>query len=160
MTRLTRSITAAAGLLAVCATLVIGAGAVGARSAGRADSGTAYVANTPKPGGLVYAAGYNQDKILGNGAILYVIKATPNTPGTLKVTARSVALYTNRGSLTGTATATLTVGTSGSAVISAGKLHLTKGFGTQKGHSMEATFTGTGSVSALAFVFHYKGTYK
>jgi hypothetical protein len=158
--RLTRLTVGASAAMAVTAASVLAAGTVGAKSVGRPDSGTAYVANTPKKGNYVYAAGYNQDKILGNGSILYVIKATPSTPGTISVKTKSVALYTGTGSLSGTATATLTQAANGSSTISAGKLTLNKGAGSLKGHSLVATFTGTGSITSLAFVFKYKGTYK
>jgi hypothetical protein len=160
MTRFTRSLTVAGGLLAACAIIGVGAGAVGAKSKGRADSGTAYVANTPKPGGLIFAAGFDQDKILGSTAILYQIKAEPNTPGTVKVVAKHVTLYTGKGSLTGTASATLTTPKTGPSIVSGGKLNLTKGFGDQKGHSLNATFTGSGSLTGVTFTFKYKGTYK
>jgi hypothetical protein len=147
-------------ILVAAGVLAIAAGGAGATSAGRADSGTAYVANTPKPGTLVYAAGFNHDKILGDGAVLYAISATPSTPGVFHLSTKHVTLYTGTGSLTGSATATLTQTKSGKAVISNGKLKLTRGAGSQKGHSLIATFTGTGSVSKLVFVFHYKGTYR
>ncbi len=149
----------AGAMLVVAGVLVVGVGGAGASSAGRADSGTAWVANTPKPGTLVYAAGFNHDAILGNGAVLYEITATGGKPGVFHLTTNHVTMYTAAGSLSGTATATLTQKASGGAVISAGKLKLTKGAGTLKGHSLIATFTGTGSLSSLAFIFKYRGTY-
>lgn len=158
--KLTRLTVGASAAIAVSAASVLAAGSVGAKSAGRPDSGTAYVANTPKQGTYVYAAGYNQDKILGKGSILYVIKATPSKPGTISVKTKSVTLYTATGSLSGTGSATLTTAANGTATVSGGKLNLSQGFGSLKGHSLLATFTGTGSITALSFVFNYKGTYK
>ncbi len=150
----------AVAMLAALGLTVIGAATVGAKPSGRSDSGTAFVANTPKPGSLVYAAGFDQDKILGSGAILYAIKATTSAPGTIHVNAKSVTLFTANGSLKGTASATLTTTKSGVETVSNGKLSLTTGTGGQTGHSLKATFTGTGSVATLTFTFHYKGTYK
>lgn len=158
--KLTRLTVGASAAIAVSAASVLAAGSVGAKSAGRPDSGTAYVANTPKQGTYVYAAGYNQDKILGKGSILYVIKATSSKPGTISVKTKSVTLYTATGSLSGTGSATLTTAANGTATVSGGKLNLSKGSGSLKGHSLLATFTGTGSITALSFVFNYKGTYK
>ncbi len=146
-------------MLVVVGVLAIGAGGAGATSSGRADSGTAWVANTPKPGALVYAAGFNHDKILGDGAVEYAITATSSSPGVYHLSTKHVTLFTPTGSLSGSATATLTQLANGSASVSEGKLMLTKGAGSQKGHSLTATFTGTGSIQKLAFTFRYKGTY-
>jgi hypothetical protein len=163
MSKGARLLSAIVGLLAVIATVGFTAAAGSARThaTGKSDSGTAWVAETQKPGNLLYTAGYDQDKVLGAGAILYEIKATPTKNGTIKVAAKTVTLYTATGSLTGTATATLTANTkTGKESVTGGKLNLGKGAGSLKGHSLTATFTGTGSLKTLTFTFHYTGTYK
>jgi hypothetical protein len=50
LVRLTRLTVGASAAMAVTAASVLAAGTVGAKSVGRPDSGTAYVANTPKKG--------------------------------------------------------------------------------------------------------------
>jgi hypothetical protein len=84
---------------------------------------------------------------------------SPTTSGAITVTAKKVTFYNGTGSLSGTATAT--VNTSGTTqTITGGKLKLTKGTGSQKGHSLTATFTGTADLAKNQYAFHYKGTYK
>ena len=68
-------------------------------------------------------------------------------------------MYSKTGSLKGTLSATVTL--SGTTeTFSNGKINLPRGAGSQKGHSLAATFTGTGSASSNQFTLHYKGTYK
>jgi hypothetical protein len=62
--------------------------------------------------------------------------------------------------LTGTATSKLTPGANGAATITDGKLKASHGTGAQKGHSMTATFSGTGSLTTQTYKLTYKGTYK
>lgn len=150
----------AAAFMAV-AVVAASAAAVGTKSKGKADSGTAYVAITHTVGKVQFAAGNSTDKVLGTGAITYKITVgTGSKPGSLKVSAKPVTIFTKTGELSGTATATLTVAADGSAKFSNGKLNLTKGTGGQKGHSLVATFTGTAASATGPFVFHDKGTYK
>ena len=155
----------ALGALTAVGAVAVAAGSVAATSSsGKQTTGTAYVAGTPKPGSLVYVAGFNTDKVLGPGAVTYALKALPGrASGTIKVNARLVTLWTAKGSLSGTGSATLTITNSpktGDATVSGGKLKLTHGTGALAGHSLTATFTGKGNVGAGAYVFHYKGTYK
>jgi hypothetical protein len=162
MTRLTRRSTSlVAGLLATCALIAVGAGAVGAKtsSKGKGDSGVAYVSITRTVKGIEYAAGTNSDKVLGSGAVTYDIALLPGPSGTFKVTSKKVVLYTPTGSLTGTATATVLIGPK-TEKITNGKLNLTKGAGSQKGHSYVGTFTGSADLVANQLVFNTKGTYK
>jgi hypothetical protein len=162
MIRKTRSLAATAGALGTVALLTVAGPALGAKaSKGKADSGTSQVAITHSSGGYQYSAGNNTDKLLGTGAVTYQVKLTPTTPGTYKLTAKRVVVYTGTGSLVGTGSATLNViSASGNATVTNGKLSLTKGFGSQKGHSETATFTGTGTITGGVFTFQYKGTYR
>lgn len=162
MSKLTRSFVA---LLAVSALMSVGAAAIGktttpTKSKGKKDSGTAYVATTYSSGGYTYAAGNSKDKILGTGAVTYKNKITsgPKT-GTLKVTVKSVTAFTGTGSLSGTGTATLTVSTSGAAT-GTGKFSLTKGTGSQHGHSLSGKYTITGNTVTGRYTFKYTGFYK
>ncbi|MFL5823994.1 MAG: hypothetical protein ACJ764_11185 [Solirubrobacteraceae bacterium] len=41
-----------------------------------------------------------------------------------------------------------------------GKLRLTNGAGSQKGHSLIGTFSGSGSTTSNQFTIHYKGKYR
>lgn len=158
MTRRTRSVTAAAGLLAASALIAVTAATVGATSSGKADSGTAYFSITHSVGATQFAAGNSIDKVLGTGAVTYRIKIG-STNGKISIMVPSVTIYTATGSLSGTATATLVTGAK-TQTISNGKLNLTKGTGSQKGHSLRATFSGTGNLTANQIVIHDKGTYK
>jgi hypothetical protein len=161
MTRFTRRSTAGvASLLAVSAFIAVSANTVGALGSGRADSGTVYAAVTHTVGTTTYASGNSTDKLFGKGAVTYALHIVPNTPGTLKLTVPSVTYYYSNGSLTGTASATLTIGAGGGATVSNGKLSLTKGAGARKGHSFKGTFGGTGSVTTGAYKFTYTGKYK
>jgi hypothetical protein len=160
MSRFTRwSLATGTGLIAVAGIAAASSSAAG-KSKGKADSGTAYLAVTPKPGSLQYAAGFDSDKVLGQVAVTYAIKVTNATSGTFHLTVNSVQFWTSTGELSGTATATLTLAAGGAATITNGKLNLTKGSGAQKGHSMAATFTGTGDANKGQYTFTYKGKYK
>jgi hypothetical protein len=158
MSRFTRSVAALAAIGACAATAAVAATA-GAASTGKADSATAYVAITHSVGKNYYAAGNVSDKLLGNGAVAYVITAgTGATPGSIKL-GGTVTTFTATGSLSGADTGTEVTSPSGAVTLS-GKLMLTHGTGGQKGHSYIATFTGTGKAALGPFVFHVKGTYK
>lgn len=145
----------------VCALLAMGATALAATGKkGKADSGLQHVAVTHSSGGFNYSAGDGTDKVLGTTAVTYKLKLTSSKPGTFKVTAKPVVLYTATGTLRGTGSATLTIATGGAATVSNGKLLLLTGTGAQKGHSFVGTFSGSGSAVTGAYTFHYKGTYK
>lgn len=148
-----------AGLAALMVSAV-GVATVGATSAGRADRGTAYVAVTHSVGSTLFAAGTTTDKVLGPGAVTYSIKAgTGSTPGTVKITATRVTVFSATGSLYGTSVGTETTNSDGTVSLK-GTLTLNHGTGAQKGHSFIGTFTGTGKKSFGPFVFHTKGHYK
>ena len=161
MGRLTRR---GAAVAAVFAGLAMIAGSTAALAAhkpkGKSDKGTSYAAIVRMSGGFEYAAGYTTDKLFGAIAVTYKLKLQSNTPGTVSVTAKPVILFTPTGELSGTGSATLTIGTGGSATITAGKLTLKKGTGGQKGHRFDGTFTGSGNVTPGLYQFNYRGTYK
>ena len=151
---------ATAALVVALALTVIGVAAVAAKSGGKADHGTSYVAVTHQVGSTYIAAGDTTDNILGKGAVTYNIKAGTGTkPGTIKITANQVTVFSSTGTLSGTAAGTETTQADGTVTLT-GKLELTHGTGGQKGHSLITTFTGTGKTALGPFVFHTKGTYK
>jgi hypothetical protein len=152
----------AGALVAALALAAFGAGVVGAKPkpSGKPDSGVLYSAITHTVGKTEYIAGNATDKLFGSGAATYnATVGTGSKPGTLSVTAKVIVFYKN-GSLSGTATATITTNTDGTVTFSKGKINLTKGGGAEKGHSLAATFTGSGKAILGPFVFNYKGTYK
>lgn len=159
MSKSIRWFTAAAGLLASTALIAAGASSVGAKSSGRADSGTVYFAVTHTVGSKQYAAGNSYDKLFGPGAVTYVniAKATPT--GTITVTTKPVVLFFKDGTMTGVATSKLTVGTNGAATITDGKMKAAHGTGGEKGHSFIDTFTGTGNLTTSTYKISYRGTY-
>jgi hypothetical protein len=157
-----RLIVIAAGLL-VCGGLAAGSEArplplrmVGGAAPALTDSGSAYFAVVHATSTTESAAGTISDKRLGTGAVTYSLKVLPAATGTFKVTAKKVVLYTGKGSLQGTATATITL-TKTTETITDGKLKLTKGFGSLAGSSLIATFTGTANLAGNQFAFKYKG---
>jgi hypothetical protein len=159
MTR--RILAAAATTVLLAASLIVGVATAGAKAKkGRADSGVAYFAIThAATNGTQYAAGVGHDRILGNVAAAYTIRLA-SSAGTVRVLVKRVVIYTGTGSLVGTASATVTFGSTGAETITGGKLRLTRGFGSQRGHSLVATFTGTGDTSKNMYEFHYTGIYR
>ena len=159
MTRFRRSIVAIAGVLGVGAMLASAAGAVGT-SASKPDKGVIYFATTHSAHGITYAAGNATDSLFGTEAVTYAIKTAPTRTGSVKITAKPVTTWTTTGTLSGTATATLTVAANGKATFTNGKVSETKGTGTLKGHSLTATFTGSGDTKTGTYKITYTGTYK
>jgi hypothetical protein len=156
----TRLVGLATVLAALIAPLGLTPGA-SARPRPKADHGTAAVATTPLTAGATqYVAGFDADAILGHGAITYVITAIPTSAkGTFSLVAHNVIFYTGTGELSGTATATLTATAGGHATITGGKLTLTRGRGSLAGHSLRASFSGTGLLGG-GYTFSYHGTYR
>jgi hypothetical protein len=159
MSRHARLSILAAGVATACSIIAIGASAVPARSTGRRDSGVFYatVLNTTR--GLEYAAGYAQDKVLGQVAIVYVVKAGQSGAGAHKITTKSFTLYARNGSLSGSASATQTV-TSTSISVTNGKFSLTHGRGGQAGHTVIGTFSGPYDTNAGEYILPYKAIYR
>jgi hypothetical protein len=154
MIRWTRSLLAAGAVLGTLAVVPV------AGAAGRADSGTSYVAITHQAGKIEFSAGNNVDKVLGRSAVTYALQVLPSSKAaTYTVSAKQVTLYTRNGSLSGTATATLVVAGDGTATVKNGKLKLTSGAGAQAGHRLIATFHGTGNIGKGTYKFQYAGTY-
>jgi hypothetical protein len=89
-----------------------------------------------------------------------VITAIPTSAkGTFTLIAHHVDLFTGTGELSGTATATLTASASGGATVTAGKLTLRTGRGSLAGHTLSASFSGTGRLGG-GYMFTYHGTYR
>ena len=161
MSRRTRLLSAIT-VIAIAALALVGGASVFAKTKkakAKKTTSVTYSATVKQAGGFDYTAGMGKDKVLGSFAITYKNKIVPSN-GSIKVTAKPVTLYTKTGSLTGTASTTLTIGTGGAATASNGKLKLTKGAGSLKGHSYVGTFTGTGNVTTSDFTFTTKATYK
>jgi hypothetical protein len=159
MSKLPRSLAATAGLIATCALIAIGAGAVGAKSRGKPVHGVVYFAITHTANGKEYAAGNGTSSLFGTEAVTYVITVGRTPTGSIKVTANPVTTWGKLGTLTGTATSTLTV--SGTTeTFSNGKLSQTKGTGAWVGHSITATFSGSGNTTTGLLKITYRGTYK
>lgn len=159
MSKSTRLLAVTGGLLSTTVVIALGAGAVGAKSAGRKDSGVIYFAITHNKGGKQYAAGNSIDKLFGDGAVTFVNKiSTAN--GTIKITTKPVVTYYKDGTLSGVATSTVTPGQNGAVTISNGKIKETTATGAQKGHSLVGTFSGTGNTTTGLYTIHYKGTYR
>lgn len=153
------------GVGVMIAAVGVAGSALGAAAGGTPTSGTAYVGQVPKPSSLVYDSGFTYDKVLGPGAITFVIKALPGSAaGTIAVKAQVVTIWTPNGSLSGTGSALLTITNKpkpGDASLSNGKLLLNRGTGGLTGHSLRGTFTGTGNVNLPnQYVFTYKGVYR
>ncbi len=145
-------------LMAVAASLAVAVPVASAASS-RKDSGTAYVSVTHQEGSTLWVAGDINDKVLGRGAIVYrtTVSAGPQT-GSVLVTAKTVTLFTAKGSLTGTGKATQTVNPDGTTSVSGGVVSLTKGTGALKGHSLNAKFSGP--FKDNVYTFKYSGTYR
>lgn len=162
MTKLVRLRAGLIGTISACALIGVATSAFGATS-GRADKGVIHFAQTYTAGGISYAAGNVKDKLFGAEAITYAIKATPTPTGPVKLAVKPVTTWAKTGSLSGTATATLTVTNApktGDATITNGKLKETKGTGKWAGHTFTATFTGSGNINTGAYTVTYKGTFK
>jgi hypothetical protein len=148
---------------------MLGVGAVGAMSAttaaakparkARADSGVVYFGITHSANGNQYAAGSTTDKLFGSGAITFVIQTTRTPSGGFRMISKPVTLFFSNGTLTGTATATVTPAPGGTS-LTGGKLKAAHGTAAQKGHSVSATFQGTGNPVTGAYKIIYTGVYK
>jgi hypothetical protein len=146
---------ATAGALLSAGLIAATAANVGATSAGKADSSTAYAATTHTVNGVQFIAGEITDKLLGSGAVTYTVKVAnvPNKPGTYALTVKPVTTWFSNGSLTGSSHATLKVGAKLSVKVT-GTVSETTGAGALAGHSF------TGSLMTSQYVFHVVGTYK
>ena len=153
-------IAGAISMLAAAGLIAFGAAAVGAKtSATKQDSGTAYASVNRTVGSTQYVGGNITDKVLGSGGITAPVTLTHVSGTKFKLSSGHAVLFTRTGSLAGTLSATVTV-TGSAESFSNGKLSLTNGAGSQKGHSLVGTFTGSGSTTSNQFTINYKGGYK
>lgn len=144
-------------LLSILALSVTGV-ALGA-TGGKKTSGVAYLTPTHVVNGDLFVSGDVKDKLLGQGALVYLVRANPSsTPGTFNITAKKVTLYTPKGSLSGTGSGVQVVHDDGSVEVRDGKVSLTKGTGKLRGHSFRAKFAGPQKDGV--YKFSYTGTYK
>ena len=126
----------------------------------KSTSGVIYASGNHVEGTDLYVSGDFKDKLLGRGAIVYIVQASSGPePGSVLVKAEKITIYTTKGSLTGTGQATLTYNPDGTATVSDGTFKLTKGTGAYKGHTLKGTFTGTQGTDFI-FIFNYTGKYK
>lgn len=144
---------------AAVAACTCSATAAEAQGGGRQTSGVLHIAVVNTVHGVNYAAGYANDRLLGSVAATYVIRATSNASGSIKVVAKKVTFYMSNGSISGTGSATQT--TKGhTQVITNGVFRLTQGRGGQAGHSLVGTFSGAFSAKQGAYEFRYRATYR
>ncbi|HEU4976710.1 MAG TPA: hypothetical protein VFT50_16570 [Baekduia sp.] len=143
-----------AALVAALAAVTTTAGAAGARK----DHGTAWLGINHAAGGLQIASGDIDSALFGHGAIVYRVTALPAPNGTFKVTSKSVTLFTTRGTLSGTGSATQTLNPDGTGTVTDGHIKLTKGTGKLRGHSFVATFSGP--LQDGVYTFTYQGTFR
>ncbi len=130
---------------------------VGPPTAAMHDSGKTWFSIVRTAGGIEYTAGIISDRALGNGAITYQLAVRSGSAGTIDVTARRVTLYTKKGSLSGTATATIKAANTNQQTIT-GSLDLTRGTGSLRGDSLQANFSGTADLAKNLIQFDYRGT--
>ena len=160
MVKKAHSLKAIGGVVAGVALLVLGTSALAAATKGKPDSSKLHLAITHAAGGFNYSAGDGTDKVLGPVVVTYKLK--PVARGNkIKVTVPKARLWVANGTLSGTASADLTViDAKGDAKLTNGKFSLTKGTGGQRGHSEVGTFTGRGNVNGGVYTLVTKGTYK
>ena len=151
---------AAAGVLVAVSVGAVGASAVAAKSAGRADKGTVQIGETSVKGQVHYEAGSFTDKVFGNGALTFTTTITIKPGGVVHFDSNSLTFWTPTGSLTGHVSADIHATSASSATVTNGKISLTKGKGGQKGHSLIGTFTGKGNPTSTEYQFVFKATYK
>jgi hypothetical protein len=155
-----RSLLASTGLLGALA-LITTTVAVAAPSKGRTERGTVHFAITHTVGSINVAAGDTTDTLFGGGAVVYRLHVLTSTTGKLTINVPKVTTFFSTGTMTGSATSTLTItDTTGDATVTGGMLRLTKGTGTDKGHSFRGTFSGKGNINSGLYTTNYKGTYR
>jgi hypothetical protein len=147
-------------LIAVIAILALSlTGAAFAAKKAKQTNGVVWAGVTHAEGQNLFVSGDFKDKLLGRGAIVYITQAnSTQQAGVYNVTAKTITLYTTKGTLTGTGSATQTINSDGTSNVTNGKASLTKGTGAYKGHSLKATFSGP--FQNGVYTFTYQGTYK
>jgi hypothetical protein len=132
---------------------------VAAAKPAKSTSGVVYASANHAEGSDLYVSGDLKDKLLGRGAIVYIVQAESGpTPGSVLVQAKKITIFTTKGSLSGTGQATQTFNPDGSGTVSDGTFKLTKGTGAYEGHTLKGTFSG--SFLDGVYTFDYTGKYK
>jgi hypothetical protein len=146
-------------LMFICAMALVFSGVAVGATKGKKTSGTAWAYVTHAEGKDLFVSGDFKDKLLGHGGIVYVTRVTSGAAqGTFHVNAKRITIYTTKGSLSGSGSATQTI-TSNSSTVSDGKFLLNKGTGAYKGHTFTGTFSGPQSSNG-EYTFTYKATFK
>ncbi len=141
------------------AAFVVGAPALAGAKPAKSTSGVIYAGANHAEGSDIYVSGDFKDKLLGRGAIVYVVQAESGpAPDSVLVKADKITIYTTKGSLTGAGQAVQTFHPDGTSTISDGTFKLTKGTGAYKGHKLSGDFTGT--FTDGVYTFDYTGKYK
>ena len=84
------------------AVAVVGVPGLAVAKPARSTSGVIYASANHVEGSDLYVSGDLKDKLLGRGAIVYVVQAESGpTPGSVLVKADKITIYTTKGSLTG-----------------------------------------------------------
>jgi hypothetical protein len=85
-----------------CGAFAAGAGAHIAGNTGpQRDSGTSWFSVTHVVNGVDHAAGQVSDKLLGSGAVTYLLKVVTTTSGIVNIKSSNFTIYTKTGSLSG-----------------------------------------------------------
>ena len=141
------------------AAIAVGVPAVAVAKPAQNTTGVIYASANHVEGTDLYVSGDLKDKLLGRGAIVYVVQVESGpTPDSILVKADKITIFTTKGSLTGTGQAIQTSNPDGTQTISDGTFKLTKGTGAYKGHKLKGTFTGT--FTDGVYTFNYTGKYK
>ena len=103
-------------------------------------------------------AGDFRDRILGRGAIVCqtTLRADAEAPGSVRITARRITLFTQRGTLTGTGAATQMTAPDGTGSVSDGTFSLTRGTRSLRGRRMRGMLSST--FRDGVFTFEYRAT--
>lgn len=145
-------------LVAVLAVCISGVALAKPGKKARDTSGVIYAGITHIEGDNLYVSGDFKDKLLGRGAIVYVVNVSAGDPGSLLLTAKRITIYTRRGSLRGKGQATETINLDGTHTISDGSFNLRRGTGAYKGHRLKGSFDGL--FEDGAYTFDYVGKYR
>lgn len=143
----------------ICAMALLSSGIAMGATKGKQTSGTVWAYVTHAEGKNLFVSGDFKDKLLGHGGIVYITRVSSGpAQGVFHVNAKRITIYTTKGSISGTGSATQTI-TSTSSTVSDGKFLLNKGTGAYKGHTFQGTFSGTQSSNG-EYTFTYKARLK
>ncbi|HET9103726.1 MAG TPA: hypothetical protein VFN55_10270 [Solirubrobacteraceae bacterium] len=158
-TRLAATLATAVAVVALITTGALAASRTGAPTYTFQDSGTIFASiNNANAKGTQFTSGNVFSRHFGHCAITYDLSLLPsNAPGTISVKATRVVLYTTRGSLSGTGTATLVIH-GDTQQITKGTLSLDHGAGSMKGYTYDGTFTGLANLQTNKIRFDFNAT--